>query len=174
MKVILPKWTTSELICIHIIKAQNIVQGYHSFSNPWNEKFWGEMKRILSFLRNLKKMRRSEEILRDFREKSQQDFRGFFLFLSTFPWVQMKRVCFSLITRRIGVFSGPYFPVFGQNTKNYRVNFKIFPWVFPDFSNFPLIFQVFPECCKSWVFPQTYCIKIPTFQGFFLDHNERL
>ena len=86
----------------------------------------------------------------------------------------MKRVCFSLITRRIGVFSGPYFPVFGQNTKNYRVNFKIFPWVFPDFSNFPLIFQVFPECCKSWVFPQTYCIKIPTFQGFFLDHNERL
>ena len=77
------KWNTCELICIQITKAQNIVQSYHSFYNPWNEKFWGEMKRILSFLRNFKKVR-SEEILRDFREKSQQDFRGFFLFSSTF------------------------------------------------------------------------------------------
>ena len=47
---------------------------------------------------------------------------------------------------------------------------KKFPWVFeifPDFSNFPLIFQAFPECCESWVFPQKFCNKISTFQRFF-------
>ena len=91
---------------------------------------------------------------------------GFFGFQVLFPWVQMKRVCFSLITRRIGVFSGPYFPVFGQNTKNYRVNFKNFPWVFPDFSNFPLIFPVFPvnpECSHKHI-----ALKCRLFRVFSL------
>ena len=104
--------------------------------------------------------------------------QSFCCFQALFHCIQMKKVCFSLIIRRIfdiqSEFSKRKTKFILTNSCNakwqlletmttavfltvsvfvYEQNISIIS-VFPDFSNvqfFSLIFQVIPECCKPWM-----------------------